>query len=249
MKWDSIKGIKKIVDFAEYYLEKGSINKNILFQNPDRKKWGYLWDISPENITGIQVNVGGSLMGILITNDLDARVVQGLFNRCFFNLNKDALLNGVKGMNFTQGNLKLSRETMDKVRWDTYYDILTTLYSSDYIPLKRYLGDPVKEKIWIPLFPETSHMDKLTRKSYYQFIKWIIGNDTIILEIPDRYEKFWIWEEAIKFHGPMENPEVMLVTDFATEYPGSIKYIPEKIAEKLDVEPLKDLDFFGITFH
>lgn len=247
MNWESIKGIDKIADLYEVYLTNGPINKNLLFNNPDRDRWGYLWDISPEWIMGIEKNVGDSLRGILITDDRDARVVQGIYNRCFFDSNKKALLNGA---NFKQtgGTLQLSQAGLDKIRWDSYYDLLTTLYANDYIPLKRYLGQPVKEKIWIPLFPETSHMDKMSRKSYYQIIKWIIGNETIILEIPDKYELWWMWEEAIKA-GPMGNPELVFLEDFATEYPGSIKHIPEKIQEALHVDPLRDLDYFGITFH
>jgi hypothetical protein len=248
MSWESIKGISTVVDFFDVYMANGPINKSILFNNPDRSKFGYLWDISPEWILGIQKNIGESLRGILITDDMDARVVQGLYNRCFFDANKRALLNGA---NFKQtgGTLQLSQAALDKIRWDSYYDLLTTLYANDYVPLKKYLSQPVKEKIWIPLFPSTSHMDKMSRKSYYQLIKWIIGNDTIILEIPDKYESWWIWEEAIKGEGPMGNPELLFLEDFATEYPGSIKHIPEKIQDTLNVEPLKDLDYFGITFH
>lgn len=248
MSWESIKGINTVVDFFEIHMTNGPINKSLLFNNPDREKWGYLWDISAEWIQGIERDLGESIRGILIKDDMDARVVQGLYNRCFFNSNKKALL---AGANFKQtgGTLQLSQSGLDKIRWTSYYDLLTTLYANDYIPLKRYLSQPVKEKIWIPLFPETSHMDKMSRKSYYQMIKWVIGNDTIILEIPDKYETWWMWEEVIKGEGPMGNPELNFLEDFATEYPGSIKHIPEKIQDSLNVEPLRDLDFFGITFH
>ena len=248
MNWESVKGISTVVNFSEHYLSKGSINKNLLFNKPDRKKWGYLWELSSEYISGMDQNSGIDITGILITNDIDARVVQGIFNRCLFNLNKNPLLNGIKSMQSTQGNLNLSDAAMDKIRWETYYDILKTLYSTDYIPLKRYLSEPVKEKIWIPLLGENDSMDKFSRKSYYQYIKWVIGNDTIILEIPDRYEKMWQWKKAVAL-GAMENPELLFLEDFATEYPGSIKHIPEKIVEKLDIQPLRDLDYFGISFH
>ena len=250
MNWQDLKGIGTIVDFSEYYIENGPIHKNSLFTNPDREKWGYLWDISPEHLIGIQKNIGQNFRGILITNDMDARVFQGLFNRVFFNMNKSALLSGLKSfITGTKGKVKLSDPEIDKINWDAYYDLFTTLYASDYIPLKKYLSNPVKEKIWVPLFPEYSHMDNLSRKGYYQLIKWIIGNETIILEIPRKYEISWIWETIILDHGPMENPELLFLEDFAVEYPASIKYIPKNIVDKIGVQPLGDLDYFGITFY
>ena len=247
MNWDSIKGISVLVDFSERYLQKGAIDKTSLFDRPNREEFGYLWRISPEHLKGTAGTGWDDISGILITNDLDARVVQCLFNRVFFLMNKSSLMGGIKSIGSTQSNLKLTDSTMDKIRWDSYQDLLTTLYANDYTPLKRYLSDPVKDKIWIPIF-KGAPMDKSSRKSYYQFIKWLIGNDTIILEIPDKYESMWIWEEAIT-KGPMENPELFLIEDFATEYPGSIKWIPKIIVSKLEIQGLKDLDYFGIKFH
>ena len=92
-------------------------------------------------------------------------------------------------------------------------------------------------------------MDKLARKGYYQLIKWIIGNEPIIIELPSKYEISWIWESVILDDGPMENPELLFMEDFAVEFPGSIKYIPKNIVEKIGVQPLGDLDYFGISFH
>ena len=250
MNWQDIKGINTIMDFSGYYMEHGLIHKNSLFNNPDRDKWGYLWEISPEHISGVEKNVGENFLGILITNDLDARVFQGLFNRVFFMMNKSAIIEGVKSLiSRPQGKKQLTNTDLDKLAWTTYHEIFTSLYSSDYIPLRKYLSQPVGAKIWIPLFPEYSHMDKLARKGYYQLIKWIIGNEPIIIELPSKYEISWIWESVILDDGPMENPELLFMEDFAVEFPGSIKYIPKNIVEKIGVQPLGDLDYFGISFH
>lgn len=250
MNWNSIKGISTIKDFSEYFMENGPIHKAKLFIKPDREELGYLWDVSPEYIMGIERNVGESLNGILITNDLDARVVQGLFNTVFYKMASPALLSGVK--TFLERpdprNKKPSKEEKNKMIWEYYREILTTMYENDYTPIKKYLSQPVVNRIWIPLFPEYAHMDKLARKGYYQFLKWIIGNETIILELPSKYEVSWIWEAIILGDGPMINPEAKLLEEFSVEYPGSIKHIPDKIVDKIGVQPLEDLDFFGITF-
>jgi len=250
MNWQEIKGIDLVVDFSEYYMENGLISKNTLFNNPDRDKLGYLWNLSPEYISGIQKNVGENFLGILITNDLDARVVQGLFNQVFFKMNKLSLMSGLKRFSTgVKGKVKLTDAENNLMNWDTYHELFTTLYTNDYIPLKKYLSIPVSQKIWIPLFPEFSHMDRLSRKGYYQLIKWVIGNDPIILELPAKYEISWIWEEVILGEGPSLNPELMFLENFATEYPGSIKHMPNDIVDKLGIQPLGDLDYFGISFH
>jgi hypothetical protein len=73
-----------------------------------------------------------------------------------------------------------------------------------------------------------------------------MGNKTVILELPEKYEHYWMWEEAIKGEGPMGNPELPLIEKFAINNANSIKYIPENIVEKLDIGFLGEAADYGI---
>jgi hypothetical protein len=244
MNWQDIKGISQITDFSEYYLEHGPINRSILFQRPDREKFGYLWDIPAETLQNIG-NIGSNFTGILITNDFDARVVLGLYNRVFFRANNGAMINELKNPPPAWNYAKPAQKRSDQQMWQDFNQILHKTYSADYTPVKKFLSDPVTKKIWIPLFKDYGKLDKIMRKNYYQTIKWIIGDDPLILELPYRYEDHWTWVEGIQ-EGPMENPELLFIENFATDYPASIKYIPQKIQDKLGIRFLGQLGDLGV---
>lgn len=249
MNWDHFKGLSIIADFSELYLLEGPIHRSKLFINPEREKYGYLWNISPDQLD--LGNIGVSLQGILITNDLDARMVLALYNRLFFDSNKESLVKGIKSYINTLKNISNpSNAELDKLYWENFNGLLKEIYNRDYAPFKKFLNEPVKNNIWVPLFGETSSMDPTARKGYYQMIKWIIGENTIILDINSKYNKYWQWEETILHsEGPMGNPELPIIESFCIEYPGSIKHVPDGIVKKLDLDTLGGLSDFGISFH
>ena len=247
MNWNEIKGINLVADFSEIYLESGPINKNLLFNKPQREKYGYLWDISTEQISGVG-NINEVITGILIKNDLDARVVLGLYNRAFYNMNQSAILGKLDDtMRFRKTGTVSNGICDEEERWKAFSEILKSVYAQDYIPIKKFLNTPVGDKIWIPIFNSISSLDdKIARKGYYATLKWFMGNNTIILEIQKRYENYWTWANVIEGEGPMENPELQLIENFALKNASSIEYIPKKIVDKLDIGFLGEAGKLGI---
>jgi len=234
MKLENLPGIDLYVSFDDHYLKRGRIDRTHFLRDIDREKFGYLWDIPPR-VFGL-ADLKHNLIGFYASNSIDAMVILGYFNRTFYELAKMKLIRSVEDT-WCSPDMDLAF-----AQWHTFESNLRNMYKSTYIPVKKFLSQKNKYPFWFNLRDRDNRESKIV----YHEIMWFFGDKINIIEAPDAMNEIFDWADyGIKI-GPMGNPELPLIDHFAHCFPESVKYIPKKIVNKLDIDHLDIASDFGI---
>lgn len=233
-------GINILFPFYEYYTREYPLDMNEIFENPERNKFGYLWkDLSSEFIkqTSKYTNSKIIFTGFYLTSYEDAGICLSLFNRYIY------LLLTSNFETYTKKTLSLKNiynpdEDRDLTIWKLFHNDLVLIYQHFYIPFKKFLASKRPERCWISISQQ-----KLGPKDpiYSDFLCDV----PVIEAVPPGNFSHKFWEDVIK-EGPFLNPEIYILQSFFDYFPGTAKYAPDKITEKVEIESYKDLKDFGL---
>jgi|LauGreDrversion4_2_1035121.scaffolds.fasta_scaffold15136_3 hypothetical protein len=241
-------GINVIFPFYEIYSEENPLDIKELFNNPEREKHGYLWkDLYPSIVkqTSRQKYHRKPFIGIYVSSYEEAAICISLFNRYFYLSlisRFDWFLNSFSQNGIYHRKMVESGYDRDEIIWTGFYEYLKDCFNYYYVPFKRFLASKRPDKCWVSFDPQPlSPKDPV----YSDFLCGLPSVE--VLSYYGHQINFTTehWESAIK-EGPLEHPEIPILKDFIDYFPGTVKYIPEHIFEKIDIGSLRELKDFGL---
>jgi hypothetical protein len=237
---DKTPGIGIRFEFNSNYTIRKSLDIKQLLDKPEREKHGFYWELNPLFIKQTRkYKTDAKFFGFYISSQEEAGVSLALFNRAFYL----AFIELFKSWEKQEDSYKkidpniLSR--IDSVRWDGFYENLKDSFNIYYLPFKKFLASKRPEKCWVSF---SDHSFSPNDPIYSDFL---CGIQSVDLSTIGSFIESKTWELAIK-EGPLANPEILITERFFQTFPGSIKFAPETISKRFDVDDLGELHKYGI---
>lgn len=241
-------GIDVIFPFSETYSKRNLLDMKDLFDDPKREKYGYLWKgLQPDSIkqTFKYRYHKNPFIGFYVSSYEEAAICISLYNRYFYlNLTSkfDWYLSNFSKDGFYYDRTIRSGYDKDEMIWIGFYEYLKNCFNYYYVPFKRFLASKRPDRFWVSFDPVPL---KPKDPVYLDFLCGIPSVEVLSsLGIQDAFTED-LWEKAIK-EGPLEHPEIPILRSFVDYFPGTTKYIPEKVFEKIDIGSFRELKDFGL---
>jgi hypothetical protein len=242
-----VPGVNLLFPFYEYYTEENPLDIRELYDNPQREKFGYLWkDLHPSFIkqTLGYKNSRQTFTGFYITSYEDAGICLSLFNRYlyFVATNKfEWLLKNFSDGGVYYNNIIRNGYDVDEVIWTGFSEFYKSIFTDCYVPFKKFLASKRPDKCWVSF---SNHPLSPKNRPYSDFLCGLPSIEVFVIKSTDYFSPKH-WEDAIK-EGPLEYPEIPIFQDFFNYFPGTTKYAPNNIVEKIDVGDYREWKDFGI---
>lgn len=240
-------GVNVLFPFYEYYTQDYPLDMAELFHNPQREKFGYLWtNLSPSFIkqTIKYKNPRLFFTGFYITCYEDAGICLSLFNRYLYIVMTSKFEWFSK--NFSENGAFYERlldsgKDIDSMRWIGFYEFLKACYNHFYVPFKKFLASKRPDRCWVSF----SINDLSPQNLMYS--DFLCGVPSLEVFRGGTLEDFspTFWEKAVE-EGPLGNPEIPILQAFFDYFPGTSKYAPETIIEKVEIGQYRELKDFGL---
>jgi|694.fasta_scaffold01463_56 hypothetical protein len=237
---DKTPGINVMFEFNSNYTIRKPLDIKQLLDKPEREKHGFYWELNPIFIKQTRkYKTDAKFFGFYISSQEEAGVSLALFNRAFYL----AFIELFKSWEKHEDSYKridpniLSR--IDSIRWDGFYENLKDSFNIYYLPFKKFLASKRPEKCWVSF---SDHSFSPNDPIYSDFL---CGIQSVDLSTIGSFIESKTWESAIK-EGPLANPEILITERFFQTFPGSIKFAPETISKRFDVDDLEELHKYGI---
>lgn len=237
---DKIPGIKVSFEFNSHYLARNPLDVKLLFNNTDREKYGFYWELNPIFIKQTRkYKINSNFFGFYISSQEDAGISLALFNRAFYlSFLKMFKLWEVYEESASKINPNFLSK-IDRIRWERFYKVLKESFDTYYLPFKKFLASKRPEKCWV------SFSDHLFSPNDPIYSDFLCGIQPVDLSEIGHFIEPATWKSAIN-EGPLANPEIFITERFFQVFPGSIKFAPDKISKRFDVEGLEELHKYGI---
>lgn len=237
---DKTPGINTRFEFNSNYTPRKPLDIKQLFDNPEREKHGFYWELDPIFIKQTRkYKTGSDFSGFYISSQEEAGISLAIFNRAFYL----AFLELFKLWEISEGSVNKINPNflsgIDSIRWDRFYENLKDSFNIYYLPFKKFLASKRPEKCWVSF---SDHSFSPNDPIYSDFL---CGIQSVDLSSIGSFIEPKTWERAIK-EGPLTNPEMSITERFFQTFPGSIKFAPETIAKRFDVDDLEELHKYGI---
>ena len=237
---DKTPGIGIRFEFNSNYTIRNPLDIKQLFDNPERTKYGFYWELNPIFIKQTRkYKTESNFFGFYISSQEEAGISLALFNRAFYL----AFIEVFKAWEISEGYLiKIDSDfssRIDRLRWEGFYENLKDSFNIYYLPFKKFLASKRPEKCWVSF---SDHSFSPNDPIYSDFL---CGIQSVDLSTIGSFIESKTWESAIK-EGPLANPEISITERFFQTFPGSIKFAPETISKRFDVDDLGELHKYGI---
>jgi hypothetical protein len=237
---DKTPGINTKFEFNSNYTIRKPLDIKQLFDNPERVKHGFYWELNPIFIKQTRkYKTDSDFSGFYISSQEEAGISLAIFNRAFYL----AFLKLFKSWEIYEDSLiKIDPHfstQIDRRRWERFYENLKDSFNIYYLPFKKFLASKRPEKCWVSF---SDHSFSPNDPIYSDFL---CGIQSVDLSSIGSFIESKTWECAIK-EGPLTNPEMSITERFFQTFPGSIKFAPETISKRFDVEDLGELHKYGI---
>jgi len=237
---DKTPGINIKFEFNSNYSIRKPLDIKNLFDDPERRKHGFYWELDPIFIKQTRkYKINANFFGFYISSQEDAGISLALFNRAFYL----AFLELFKSWEILEGSiLKMDPNLLSRIdskRWERFYENLKESFNIYYLPFKKFLASKRPEKCWVSF---SDHSFSPNDPIYSDFL---CGIQSVDLSTIGSFIESKVWESAIK-EGPLANPEIFITERFFQVFPGSIKFAPEKISKRFEVGDLAELHKYGI---
>jgi hypothetical protein len=237
---EKIPGINVRFEFNSNYTIRKPLDIKQLFDNPEREKHGFYWELNPEFIKQTRkYKIDANFFGFYISSQEEAGISLAIFNRAFYLSFLKVFNEWIKHEDtYTRIDPNiLSR--IDSIRWEGFYENLKDSFNIYYLPFKKFLASKRPERCWVSF---SDHSFSPNDPIYSDFL---CGIQAVDLSKIGSFIEPKTWESAIK-EGPLANPEIAITERFFQVFPGSIKFAPEAISKKFDVKDLEELHKYGI---
>lgn len=237
---DKTPGINLKFEFNSNYSIRNPIDIKSLFNNTEREKHGFYWELNPIFIKQTRkYKTDANFFGFYIQSQEDAAISLAIFNRAFYLAFLELFKSWEIVEERTGKNYPNFLTGIDSIRWDRFYESLKESFNIYYLPFKKFLASKRPERCWVSF---SDHSFSPNDPIYSDFL---CGIQSVDLSSIGSFIESKVWESAIK-EGPLANPDIYITERFFQVFPGSIKFAPEKISKKFEVGDLAELHKFGI---
>jgi hypothetical protein len=225
----------KLYSFKKNYSTSNLLDIEELYKNPNREKYGYLWE---DLYTRIILQTSSyrknyKLTGFYINNPDDYESVIGIINRNFC-LSVTA--------NYNKWFSMYEFDNPGQSIWMDFFSIVNKYNRTIYHPLKKYILENKPNRLWIQISDY-----KITRKDPI-YDRFLCGNESIEIDISEnKCISSDLWEDSIK-DGELKNPGELVFSGFINNFVECAKYIPNEITNKIKDSGAKtniDLSYLG----